>query len=719
MSKGSSFLHDQDSSHNQVKSPAAASCVVIGAHAITASYSGDTTHDSSASTDNGASPWNQVVEEQTAVALTTSVNPSQVGQSVTFTATVTALNGGTFAPDGTVVFQDGATTLATVTLTGGVARYTTAALANGVHPITAVYSGDTAKAILGDTSAILDQDVQAAAAIAVATSGTPSNYGAAVTFTATITSSATAPASGTVTFYDGGAKIGSAPLTGGSPDIAQFTTSALAVGAHSITGAYAGDNYNAAASSAAISQVVVQTVTSVAITAAPNPGIAGAADSLTATVTVTKGGGTPTGLVTFTSGSAVLGTANLNTSGVAIISPVLAPGSYSIVAIYAGDNDDGASQSAPLSLTVAQATTTTALTVSPNPSTYLSPVTLTAVVAGDGAMPTGTVQFFAAGTLIGAGTLNTSGVATITNSNLAIGTYAITAVYEGDTNDAGSTSAAVSLTVGKIPTTTSLGSTTTNGSNPQVDLVATVVGSVGPVPTGTITFTDASATLGTATLDASGVASLVLNLPLGSYAVVAVYSGDAVHQASTSQPITVAVNPVTFTLSVSPATMTLKTSQYAVAGMVLTSENGFADTIDLGCLGLPAGITCHFSSPSVVLAANGSAIAQLTIDTNSPLTGGSQAMNRRAGRGGAAIAGFLLPFAVLLGWILRRQRKRMAAVFTMALLIVLSAAALLTTGCTGISTSSAAPGTYTIEVVGSGTATGVNVTQNVTVTITQ
>ena len=698
--------------------------LAIGTHSITASYGGDTTHAASTSTDNGASPWLQVVDEQTSVALTTSVNPSQVGQAVTFTATVTALNGGNVPPDGTVIFQDGTTTLATVTLAGGVATYTTSTLANGLHPITAVYSGDAPKAILGETSAVIDQIVQTLATIAVTTSGSPSYYGAPVTFTATIASGATVPASGTVTFYDNGVLIGSGTLSGAAPDTATFTTSALAVGTHPITAHYGGDNYNAAAQSLApINQVVVKTVTAVALTAAPNPGTAGVAETLTATVTVTQGGGTPTGLVTFTAisttGTIVQDTANLNTSGVATISLMLAPGTYSVVATYAGDTNDGGSQSAPLSLTINQATTTTTLMVSPDPSTYLSPVTFTAVVAGNGAIPTGTVEFFASGTLIGAGTLNTSGVAIVTYANLAIGTYTITAVYEGDVNDAGSTSAPVSLTVGKIPTTTDLGSTTTGGANPQVDVVATVFGNVGPTPTGTVTFTDATATLGTATLDSSGVATLVLNLPSGTYAVFAVYSGDALHQPSTSQPITVVVAPVTFTMTVSPTTFTLKTTQYGVAGLVLTSLNGFTDTIDLGCLGLPAGLTCHFSSPSVTLAANGSAIAQLTIDTNSPLTGGSEAMYRHAGRGGAMLAGVLLPFGVLFGWIFRRQRKRLAAVFTIALLIALSTVALVATGCSGISASSATPGNYTIEVVGSGTTTGVTVTQFVTVTVTQ
>jgi hypothetical protein len=695
------------------------STLAVGAHSITASYSGDASHDSSTSTDNGALPWSQIVEEQTAVALTSSVNPSLVGQSVTFTATVTALNGGGILPDGTVSFLDGNTILFTGQLAGGVLTYSTSTLANGLHPITAVYSGDAAKEILGETSTVLNQDVQATANLIVITSGSPSFYGAPVTFTATIASSATTPAGGAVSFFDAGVKIGSGVLNAANPDTTQFTTSALAVGTHPITATYAGDNFNTAAASAPISQVVTQTVTATTVTASPSPGTAGIAETITATVKVTQGAGAPTGLVTFTSGPTVLGTANLNTSGTATIGPMLAPGNYSIIATYSGDTNDGGSQSAPLALTVAQAATATVVTAVPNPSSWLQAVTFTATVTGNGATPTGTVEFFAAGTLIGAAPLNSSGIATLTFSNLAIGTYAITATYEGDANDAGSTSLPVSLTVGKIPTTTDLGSSMTTGSNPQVDLVATVVANVGPTPTGTITFSNATSTLGTATLDASGVATLVLNLPAGTYAVMAVYSGDATHLPSTSQPITVVVNPITFVLSVSPTTITLKTSQNAEVGLILTSEGEFTDTIELGCLGLPAGVNCHFSSPSVKLAANGSAIAQLTIDTNSPLTGGSEASNRRAGSGGALLAGVLLPFGVLFGWTFWRQRKRMAAAFTVALVIALSAIALGTTGCNGISKTSAAPGTYTIQVVGSGTTTGVVQTQNVSLTITQ
>ncbi len=75
------------------------------------------------------------------VALTSSVNPSDVGQSVTFTATVSSASG---TPTGTVQFKDGGTNLGLAqTLTNGTAQLTTAALASGNHVITAEYSGDS------------------------------------------------------------------------------------------------------------------------------------------------------------------------------------------------------------------------------------------------------------------------------------------------------------------------------------------------------------------------------------------------------------------------------------------------------------------------------------------------------------------------------------------------------------------------------------------------
>jgi hypothetical protein len=76
----------------------------------------------------------------TSIAITSSVNPSTLGQSVTFTATVTSQTAGTIA--GVVTFLDGGASIGTGTLSGGKATLSFSALTAGNHSITASYPGD-------------------------------------------------------------------------------------------------------------------------------------------------------------------------------------------------------------------------------------------------------------------------------------------------------------------------------------------------------------------------------------------------------------------------------------------------------------------------------------------------------------------------------------------------------------------------------------------------
>ncbi|HET8834717.1 MAG TPA: Ig-like domain repeat protein, partial [Gemmatimonadales bacterium] len=88
---------------------------------------------------SGAVTGNCSLKSTPTIALGSSVNPSAVGQAVTFTAN---LGGSSGAPTGTVAFLDGATTLcAAAALSGGTATCSTSALASGSHSITASYGG--------------------------------------------------------------------------------------------------------------------------------------------------------------------------------------------------------------------------------------------------------------------------------------------------------------------------------------------------------------------------------------------------------------------------------------------------------------------------------------------------------------------------------------------------------------------------------------------------
>src|SRR5207244_1328259 len=110
----------------------------VADHSITAVYNGDT----SFNTNTSLVLTQTVNKANTASSLTSAPNPSVFGQPVIFTNTVSAVLPGAGTPTGTVTFNDGATALATNTLSSGKAIYTNAALSVGSHSITAVYNGD-------------------------------------------------------------------------------------------------------------------------------------------------------------------------------------------------------------------------------------------------------------------------------------------------------------------------------------------------------------------------------------------------------------------------------------------------------------------------------------------------------------------------------------------------------------------------------------------------
>jgi hypothetical protein len=689
--------------------------MTVGTHSLTASYSGDNLHFASTST-----AVLQVVNEATATTVTSSANPAALGAPVTLTAKVTAPNGGGVTPDGTITFMDGATALTTVPLTAaGTATYTTSTLSDGAHAISAVFSGDPATYIVGGTSGTLNQDVLAASTVAVASNSNPSIYGSPVIFTATVASSATVAPTGTVAFLDGSAQIGTATLAGTS-GVATFTTSSLGAGTHAVTAAYKGNTNSGPGTSPPIVQTVNLTQTTTTIAASPNPGIAGAPVSLTAHVAVVVGSSTVTGTVTFTDGTVKIGTAPVGAGGLATINPVLAPGAHAIVAAYGGDINDNGSTSTALAVNVVLATTTTALKTSASPALVMSGIAFTATVTGNGGAPTGSVTFAVDGVNASSAAVGAGGTASFTDSALAVGTHAVVATYTGDTNDSPSTSSALSQVVQAIPTVTNLGVSSSTGPNPQAILVATAIGSTGPTPTGTVTFSygSAAAVIGLASLDSSGVATVVPDLPTGSYSVVASYSGDALHSPSTSSAVSFSSAPIGFGISVNPASLTLVSSQNATVVVNVTSNSGFIDTVGMGCLSLPAAVNCHFSSKNVSVGAGQTQSVQLTIDTNAPLSGGQSASNGSTSRG-LSLASLGWPASLIFGFVLWRFRKRNAAALV-AMLALFLTGALAVTGCgASFSQATAAPGTYTIQVGGVGTASNISHYQNVTLTITK
>src|ERR1700675_318852 len=111
------------------------STLKTGTYSITAAYGGDANFAAS------KSKVTQIVSKATTTTtLSSSQNPSNLGQSVTFTASVTPQFTGTVTA--TVTFYDGTTALKSSSISGGVAKFTTSTLTHGAHTITATYNGN-------------------------------------------------------------------------------------------------------------------------------------------------------------------------------------------------------------------------------------------------------------------------------------------------------------------------------------------------------------------------------------------------------------------------------------------------------------------------------------------------------------------------------------------------------------------------------------------------
>jgi hypothetical protein len=413
------------------------SWLAAGSHSITAKYQGDGRYRGSAS-----APLNQVVNRlTTTTSLVSSQNPAVVTEYVTYTATIASQYGG--AVTGTVVFQDGGSTIATVTIVGNRAAYSTKYSSPGTHSITATYSGDANHA--GSVSATLVEQINQGflSKTVLATSGSPTFVGQPVTFTATVTSTqGIIPDGEVVTFYDGTTAIGTRVTASG---VATFVTSSLAGKAHIIKAAYGGDA-TFEPSLGSVKQVVDKYTTTTALSSGLNPSNYG--QRVTLMATVTSAGPAPTGTVIFKSGSVTLGGGTLNASGVATLTTAKIPvGADTLTATYNGDASNAKSVSAAITQTVRQASISMVLTSYPNPSTFGKSVKFTAKLTSNGGLPSGQpVTFSYNGATLGTANVNSVGVATFYTTALPRGSDVVTAAYAG-TVDYSAASATVTQVV--------------------------------------------------------------------------------------------------------------------------------------------------------------------------------------------------------------------------------------------------------------------------------
>jgi hypothetical protein len=368
---------------------------------ITATYNGDGSYGGSAGT-----AGQRVSKANTTMSLRSSAAPGVLGQSITFTARVSAVAPGAGNPAGGVNFYRGSVsplnllnTTGPVPLVDGAAALSVSTLPLGRTTIIAAYAGD-ANYNAPANAAVAQQVNKITPAVTVNASVSPSVWGQAVTLTADVSAAApgsgipTGAAPGTVVFRRGNIVLNAAPvkLVNGRATLSLPGT-ALPVGANAITASYSG---NAAylPGAGSLSQAVNRASTSVtAVTASWTPASAppryGQAVTFTALVSaLAPGGGTPAGTVTFRAGGVALGTVNVTALGAGVARAVLtttrlpAGVGQTITATYNGAAAyAGSSAQLPQPLTVAQVGTKTTLGGLPGSVTAGQPITFTATVA--------------------------------------------------------------------------------------------------------------------------------------------------------------------------------------------------------------------------------------------------------------------------------------------------------------------------------------------------
>ena len=369
---------------------------------------------------NGGSGSATYIENPT-LTLSASPNPSTYGTAVTLTATVS-----TTTDTNVVTFYNGGAVIGTATPSAGAARLTTSSLPAASNSVTASIAGSTGYSYVS-SSAITVVVNAAPPTITLATSGSPSNSGANVTFTATVPVGDT----NTVTFYNGATVLGAAA---GSNGTAALVVATLPVGSNTITASIAGGGNYLAATSSAITQVVNGATPTISLATSGSPAPYGSPVTFTATVTP----GDPNTVTFYNSGAALGSVTPLNGIAALVVSS-LHLGSSTITATVAAGGSFSSASSSAITQVIVAATPSIVLTTSKSAAAFGSAVAFTASVP---AADTNTVTLYDGSSSLG-NAVPVGGTASITVNTLSVGLHSMTAGIAAGGNYNGATSSAI------------------------------------------------------------------------------------------------------------------------------------------------------------------------------------------------------------------------------------------------------------------------------------
>jgi hypothetical protein len=269
---------------------------------------------------------------------------------------------------------------------------------------------------------------QAVPSIVLGTSATSIHYGEAVTVSAAlhyspdgITRPATS-ATGTLTFYDGAAVVGTVPVANATGTV---TFPKLTGGTHIFTAQYSGDsNFKSATASTSANTEVLRSAPSLTLTSSKSP--ANYAEDVTFTAHLPADA---TGTVTFHDGADTIGTGTVTpdltngTADAAFVTSDLSVGSHQITAVYSGDGNYTVLTSSAITQNINKADSIIELSADPNHSPVSTQTTFTALVSTGGTViaPTEQIVFSE-----GATSLQTVTATPVTTTNLLLQSDALT-----------------------------------------------------------------------------------------------------------------------------------------------------------------------------------------------------------------------------------------------------------------------------------------------------
>ena len=604
---------------------------------------------------NLANAWKNVALSPSQITLQASSTSFVHGTAITLNGAVAPANG-TGSPTGAVSIktdQYGDSSQNLALTNGGTFSGTISDLPGGQYNVQAYYPGDAtfASSTSGGLPVNITPETSSTSITVNGLQNATAPYGAPIQLkVAAAGASGNGHPTGTVTINDGANVVTTASLAADGTAYLLTGNGAgycFAIGAHTLTASYSGDNSFNPSASAATSFTVSKGTPFVVVGVNTNTLSSGQLLGVHADV-AGQGSAFATGTIQFTVDGTPYGTPMaLQTGGffgnfaqAATLMSGLTQGSHTIGATYnpgadpnylAVNSGDPNNEITPLpSVTVgtsSTAKTTTTLVANTPPVNIGDTGAFTVTVSP--ATATGTVTLWDTVGPRSAATSISSGTASIQFSWTQAGTASLYAVYSGDSANSSSTSAPVSFTVQKGAPQLKLVAPSNAFSSREVSLNATLTGnpanSLVPYPTGVIEFWDslnggAAQLLTVQSLStgpaATSISSARLKLASGAHTLSVHYRGDTNWQAATSA--NVSLQAAGFMLSLSPTNIAFNAGSSVTGTVTVTGSGGFTGTVMLVCPSngtfLPAGYSCTFTPSSSLSLSSTTATATATLN---------------------------------------------------------------------------------------------------------